>query len=83
MRSSHTDEVSDDTLELTGDFLHSFTPSSAESWGLQQWEQTEKENPSLVFGIPEDIKVLNANIFFNKVKSNWEWEERREKIKRK
>lgn len=50
MQSGHTDDVSDVTLELTGGFIHSFTPSSTESWGLQQWEQTEKEDTSLVSG---------------------------------
>lgn len=83
MRSGHTDDVSDVTLELKGVFVHSFTPSSTESWVLQQWEQTEKESISLLSGIPEDMKVLNPNVFFNKVKYNWQWGERREEIKEK
>lgn len=44
MWSGHTDDVSGVTLELMAGFVHSFTPSSSESWGLQQWEQTEKED---------------------------------------
>lgn len=36
MLSGHTDDVSDVTLELMGAFVYSFTPSSTESWRLQQ-----------------------------------------------
>lgn len=70
MRSGHTDDVSAVPLSLMGAFIQSFTPSSTESWCLQQREQTEKEDPLLVFGISEDIKVLYPNVFFHKVEYN-------------
>lgn len=49
MLPGHTDDVSAVTLELMGAFVYSFTASSTESWRLQQWEQTEKEDPLLVY----------------------------------
>lgn len=40
MGSGHTDDVSGVPLEHTGGFVPSFTPSSTESWCLQQRKQT-------------------------------------------
>lgn len=83
MQSGHTNDVSGVTLELTGGFVPSFISCSTESWHLQQWEQTKKEDPRLEFEITEDINVLNTDVFFNKVKYNWQWEERRGESKEK
>lgn len=49
VRSGHTDDVSAVTLGLVDAFVYSFTHTSTESWRLQQWEQTEKEDPVLVY----------------------------------
>lgn len=57
MLSGHTDDVSAVTLELMGAFVSSFTPSSTESWRLQQWEQTEKEDPLLVYEYGADREL--------------------------
>lgn len=53
MLSGHTDDVS----AVMGAFVYSFTPSSTESWRLQQWEQTEKEDPLLVYGYGPDREL--------------------------